>query len=464
MGKLELLIVAWDGAPPELVSRLVRQGTLPVLRDILGPSGIRRIHSTIPPITATAWASFHLGVNPGKHGILDFLYRRPGEPSRLVSSRDFPYPTFWEILAEEIPVGAVGFPLGYPALALARGFWLPGFLAPADATSVPREALAMARDAGYAFNPPSWFPGRGWVEELKGRVKAKTAASLALARRYKPLMLGIHYQETDTVQHFLWGRPEVEEVFAAADEGLGTLLEELSPRNVLLLSDHGMGPVRWDFHLNTWLLREGFLVLRTKPAVRLRKRLFEAGFSPRSFQGLGERIASLLGTVFPRPGMESMWRHPDLGTLLFLSLRDVEWKETSVYAPGGMGALAFNGRARVDPDIVMRRLRELRTPEGLPLVEEIFTREELYWGPKVQRMPHLLFLTRKMEVLPVSSTLFLYHHPFSLPSVPGHHRMEGFVASHGALAFEEETPIWAIAPAILAYFGKTPPDHMDKPA
>lgn len=461
MARVELLLVAWDGVSPETVSQLMGEGTLPSLREMLGGSRILRLQSTIPPITAPAWASFHLGVNPGKHGILDFVRRRAGERPHLVSSRDLPYPTFWEILAEEVPVGFLAFPLGYPARPLRRGFWVPGFLAPANAASHPKEASGLARKAGYSPNPPAWFPGRRWVEDLKGSIRAKTEAALALTRRFQPVVLGIHYQETDTVQHFLWGKPEVDEVFSAADAALATLLEELSPRTVVLLSDHGMGPVRWDFHLNTWLLREGLLVLRRGLSTRARKGLFDLGLSPRRFQGLGERAASLFGRIFQRSSLDLVWHWSDLGAKLSLSFRDVDWEKTPVYSPGGLGTLSRNGRSRIDLDELCERLFGLRTPEGEAVVERIFPREELYWGERVRDMPDLVFLTKGMEVLPVTSSLFLSHRPFCPPSVPGHHRLEGFLAALPHQGFREGMPIWGIAPVILSSFGISPPDYMD---
>lgn len=464
MGRAELLLVAWDGVPPGTISRLLGEGALPSLRDLLGDAPVFRVRSTVPPITAPAWASFHLGVNPGKHGILDFIVRAPGRPPRPVSSRDLPYPTFWEVLAEAVPVGVIGFPLGYPARPLARGFWIPGFLAPRSAASFPREAMAVAREAGYPLDPPAWFPGGGWVEELKRNIRAKTEASLALYRRYRPLVLGVHYQETDTVQHFLWGDPAVDEVLAAADEGLGRLAEGLSPRAVLLLSDHGMGPLKWDFHLNTWLLREGLLSLRAAPPTRMRRVLFDLGLSPRAFQGLGERSAALLRRAGVRPSLGAWWRRADCGRSLFLSHRDVDWRRTAAYSPGGMGTISLNGGRPCSPAEVAERLRELRSPDGEPAVEAVFPREEIYRGERAGELPDLVFLTRGMEILPVSSSLFLSHRIFSPPSVPAHHRMYGFLAANAYLGLYDGMNIWEIAPRILSHFGVAPPDHMDLPS
>ncbi|MGC9530576.1 MAG: alkaline phosphatase family protein [Candidatus Bipolaricaulaceae bacterium] len=464
MNRLELLIVAWDGADYALVSRWLEAGLLPNLRQVLAGRSLVPLRSTLPPITATAWASFHLGVNPGKHAIFDFATYRPGAPMRLVSSRDLPGPTFWELVSRQAPVGFLGFPLGYPARRLGGGFWVPGFLAPRGAASWPPDAMNVVHRAapGYAFNPPAWRPGGAWAGELVGLVEAKTKAALALAEAYRPALLGIHYQATDAVQHFLWGQEAVEQVFAAADRSLGRLVDRLSPKALLLVSDHGMGPLRWDLHLNSWLLDNGFLALRRRFSTKLRHLLYRRGLVLRRFQRVGERMSALLAEVGIKPDVGAFWYRSLSGTGAFLSLEDVDWPRTVAFSPGGMGAVSLsgNGAAR---RALEAALGELRSPDGDPVVAELYRADEVYWGDRVAASPHLLFLTRGMEVLPVSHRLFLNNDSFSPPSVPAHHRMRGILAAAGRppLGSHRETFIWDVAPAVLDQFGLAVPGHME---
>ncbi len=460
MAGIELLIVAWDGAPYELILELLRGGTLPNAREIFGEGSLKPLRSTIPPLTAPAWASFHLGVNPGKHGIIDFVKYSPGGKWRVHSSADLPYRTFWEIVADEIPVGFIGFPMGYPAKALGRGFWVPGFLAPKGAASYPREAMGIAERAakGYPLNPPLWHPGGKWVGELIACIDKKTAASIALASEYKPLVVGIHYQVTDTVQHFLWGTEAVDEVFRAADRALGRLVEALSPKRVLVLSDHGMGPVKWEFHVNVWLWANGLLRLKGGFRPRLKRLLFSLGFTPWNFRWLsGAGLRALKGLfrkdlrlfLYPIKGLER----------IFLNLKDVDWRRSPALSPGGMGAISVR---RGD---VLRRLiemlKDLRTPDGEEAIEGIYRKEELYRGERCEGLPEL-FVLGAPGILPVSHGLFLSPRPFFPAMLPAGHRPLGFVASTAELGIGGSPVIWELAPSVLRLLGIEPPEYMDE--
>ncbi|MEJ2559378.1 MAG: alkaline phosphatase family protein, partial [Anaerolineae bacterium] len=69
------LVIGLDGASFSLLRPLMECGQMPFLAKLAsaGASGILR--STLPPVTAPAWASFLTGKNPGKHGL--FTWQRP---------------------------------------------------------------------------------------------------------------------------------------------------------------------------------------------------------------------------------------------------------------------------------------------------------------------------------------------------------------------------------------------------
>ena len=70
-----VFVVGLDGLDPRRVERLMGQGQLPSMRTLSKSGGFYRLGSTIPPISPVAWSSFLTGVNPGKHGIFDFVAR-----------------------------------------------------------------------------------------------------------------------------------------------------------------------------------------------------------------------------------------------------------------------------------------------------------------------------------------------------------------------------------------------------
>lgn len=483
---IDVLIVGWDGAPPEKLEGYSRAGLLPTFSALKEGGAWGQVRSTVPPVTAPAWASFHTGTNPGGHGIFGWAVRREGSyiPS-LADGGSLALPTFWEQLSSHgIRVGVIGFPLAHPAREV-KGFWFPGLLSPPGADGHPpgvvREALA--RVPGWRATPREWSRGtdpEAWTETLVDSVRAQAEVALYLAQRFRPQVLGIHFQATDTVQHYLWGEGLVEGVFQAADSALARLLEALRPRLVILMSDHGMGPVEGEFHINTWLWREGFLALRRRPPSWWRAGLFELGWNPRGL----ERLAWLGYRAALRLRLMHSWADvvrggSPLARLTrwgFLSLADVDWRRTWAYSHSEIGSLFLNRVGRepqgrvtsADAPRVLRdlsqALEELTLPSGRPLLGRLFFGEELYRGPYSSLGPDLLFLSDGLRWMGKGLGGFLSHRVFTPAAVRGGHRMEGALLLHGegvAPAAPEAAGLWDIAPTVLAYLGVPIPSWMD---
>ncbi len=70
-------MIGLDGLDPRIVSRLIEAGHLPNLAKLAGQGGFSRVATTRPAQTPVAWSTFATGVNPGGHGIFDFIRRNP---------------------------------------------------------------------------------------------------------------------------------------------------------------------------------------------------------------------------------------------------------------------------------------------------------------------------------------------------------------------------------------------------
>ncbi len=69
----KVIILGLDGLSPILVEKYWENGDLPNLKKISDTGTYKRLTTTTPGISPVAWSSFQTGVNPGKHGIFDFL-------------------------------------------------------------------------------------------------------------------------------------------------------------------------------------------------------------------------------------------------------------------------------------------------------------------------------------------------------------------------------------------------------
>lgn len=69
----KVVVLGFDGVDPDLVEEWI--DSLPNIQKLSQGGTLSRLGTTNPPESPVAWASFATGMNPGKHGIFDFLRR-----------------------------------------------------------------------------------------------------------------------------------------------------------------------------------------------------------------------------------------------------------------------------------------------------------------------------------------------------------------------------------------------------
>ena len=84
------LLIGLDGADWNIIDPLVEAGRLPNLAR-LARSGVRgRLHSITPMLSPVIWTSIATGVQPSRHGIIDFLATTGRDGEKLVVRRCAP--------------------------------------------------------------------------------------------------------------------------------------------------------------------------------------------------------------------------------------------------------------------------------------------------------------------------------------------------------------------------------------
>jgi predicted AlkP superfamily phosphohydrolase/phosphomutase len=71
------LILGFDGVDPEMLDRFMAAGELPSFAKLAAEGHYQRLATTIPPQSPVAWSTFTTGLDPGGHGIYDFIHRDP---------------------------------------------------------------------------------------------------------------------------------------------------------------------------------------------------------------------------------------------------------------------------------------------------------------------------------------------------------------------------------------------------
>lgn len=73
----KLIILGFDGADAKLTQQWMDEGKLPNLAKLRAQGTFSPLRPTIPSQTPVSWSTFSTGLNPGRHGVFDFLKRDP---------------------------------------------------------------------------------------------------------------------------------------------------------------------------------------------------------------------------------------------------------------------------------------------------------------------------------------------------------------------------------------------------
>jgi predicted AlkP superfamily phosphohydrolase/phosphomutase len=73
----KLVVLGFDGVDAKLAGRWMDEGKLPNLAKLRAQGSFSPLRSPIPSQTPVSWSTFSTGLNPGRHGIFDFLKRDP---------------------------------------------------------------------------------------------------------------------------------------------------------------------------------------------------------------------------------------------------------------------------------------------------------------------------------------------------------------------------------------------------
>ena len=81
-----VVIVGMDGMDPDLTAKFMAEGKLPNLAKLAADGIFVPLATATPSMSPVAWSSFMTGVDPGKHGIFDFITRDPCNYMPVLSS------------------------------------------------------------------------------------------------------------------------------------------------------------------------------------------------------------------------------------------------------------------------------------------------------------------------------------------------------------------------------------------
>jgi len=496
----KIMIIGLDGVPLDIIQPWVQGGHLPNLQRLIDSGVVGQLRSTIPPTSGPSWSSFVTGMNPGKTGIYDFLYRKEGTYSfPPVNASQRGGTTMFRYLSNAgYQVGVLNLPMSYPVEQI-NGFMVSGWMTPYAATDYIHPAglsAELEREIGdYRIYPTETFAEGRRETFLKATydlldMRTRTATYLARTKPWDVFMAV--FFDTDRVLHQLWHYMDpdhawqayeedreriVREYFEKVDESIGKLLEYTDDETlVIILSDHGMGRANNFIVLNNWLLDTGLLRLKRDPWTRFKEFTFRRGFTLRNVHQVADRLhlarqAEYVAGYFV----------DHLLKIAFLSFLDVDWSQSKAYSFGRhLGSIYVNVKGRepqgiVEPgaeyeavrDEIERMAYEFRDPRtGRKLIGEVLRREEIYSGPYLEQAPDLIL--RPSEPSDIFFGLADFGHRETVSTVyrySGMHRDHGMLIMNGPGVRQgrgvEGAVIQDIAPTVLHTMGLPVPADMD---
>jgi predicted AlkP superfamily phosphohydrolase/phosphomutase len=487
--KTRLYLIGLDGATFRILRPWIDEGILPNLGTLLETGSSGELQSTIPPFTATAWTTMVTGKNPGKHGVFDFLIRTPeSKGKKHISSLSIGSKKLWNVLNDQgIATGILNFPISYPVEEV-DGFMVSGFLTPRDARDFthPIELFdAIPRAIGdYVINVPLPLSGRfdtleralDFIRRVRYQTEKRIEAFWFLIRRFDTPFVMAVFMLMDQIQHVLWKyvdeqeeafydsetgkrlREEIVRCYRMLDDFLGKLRAEMDDNATLLIvSDHGFGPLKRNFYVNKWLLDQGLLSIRGRTL-------------------LTHRFLRKLGISHTRKKQNLYGGNMSSGENWLLN-----WDETRAFGSHpSEQAIYLNVEGREENGIVSgdkeyddlklsikERLYDLKVGEtGERIVDRVTGREEVHTGSFVEYAPDLYVKLEDYSCM-LSPLLSVkskgYFREVTLPA--GSHREEGIFIAAGNHVRKgtQKTPkrIQDIAPTALHLLGVPVPKDMD---
>jgi predicted AlkP superfamily phosphohydrolase/phosphomutase len=119
MGR-RIIVLGFDGLDFNLTRDLMARGRMPHFREVAGRGGFGPLGTSVPPQSPVAWSSFITGLDPGGHGIFDFIQRDPATMTPYLSTaRTEPPRHFISLGKWQLPLTAGRVEL----LRKGRAFW-----------------------------------------------------------------------------------------------------------------------------------------------------------------------------------------------------------------------------------------------------------------------------------------------------------------------------------------------------
>jgi predicted AlkP superfamily phosphohydrolase/phosphomutase len=364
--KRKLFIFGIDGVPFKLMESFSDKGVMPNFKKLREQGGVFcKMESSIPDISSVSWSTIISGKNPGEHGIFGFTDLVPGTYNLAFPNfATMQSKAFWQREDGKKHV-IINVPSTYPAKPL-NGYHVSGFVSlDLDKATFPGTFLGQLRQANYKIDVDSELGHKdkdAFMNDLFDTLKIRTDVGLKVLDELDWEIFFFVVTGSDRIGHFLAKAFEdtthpyhekYKEYFKSVDESLGRFLAKLDENTtIMMMSDHGMEPIKQNVYVNAFLKEQGFLKLNED--------------NPRTYESMTSETKAFA---------------MDPGRIY-------------IHTPGKYpnGSVSLDEKEKVIAELI-QAFEGLKF-EGETVVDKIYRKEDIYKGPEAKFAPDLVIMSK----------------------------------------------------------------------
>lgn len=388
--KQKVVLIGLDGASDDFMQRCIDEAELENIETLSDQGSFNTMNSTLPPLTPSGMSSFLTGGDPGDHGVYGFEKRNMlSYETSTVNSLNL------DTMLPEATDGKsvmINVPMTYPSREI-NGVMVSGFPGSTSGSYVHPPTLKKdLEERNYSVTTAGTFGGGEELErEVFRTFEKRRQVSLDYMDRFDWNFFMVMFTGDARLMHFSEPSCEgaIKDYYQGLDEFVGKVDERTGENTTLvLMSNHGFTELDKKMYMYTFLKENGYL-------------------KPKQPEYTIHRFQDFAGNILSKLGVGSGGEISGRASFSDEYMDEVDWDNTKAYTGGfynGQIFINLEGREPngvVEPENyekvqqkIIEDLKQLEDPEtGEKVVENVYTKQELYDGEKMDELPDIIIET-----------------------------------------------------------------------